>query len=298
MADQKISMIWAGAPAAAFTGTTHLEAEIGGLEKGVSGAQIATYIQTALASLILSGGLVSLNADGSASFASGAILINGDGSASFGSGAVLINADGSASFGGQIFLDTSGGVAIFFNNAVRIGDSDVTVGGAGNAGSIQVKEAGGLTIAGIGGDGSIASGGNSVDGVLVVKNAAGGNTIQLSGIDGSARFGGGADGSVTLTSAAGFGRIFLTALDATLALGSDIGAGAVIINDLNGNPIINLNGDGSISFAGGQFTVAAVTGVPSVNSLPGMTTDVVVLVDLMGTTATLHYEGGLLTSVT
>lgn len=72
MATKKISELVAAASA---IGTDQHEVNQGGVSKRLTNAQIATYIQTALASLTLSGGQASIAGDGSASFLSGTVQI-------------------------------------------------------------------------------------------------------------------------------------------------------------------------------------------------------------------------------
>ncbi len=94
MSDKKITDLVVS-PGAAAT-DLHEVANVTGVpvSQKQSNAQIATFMQTAMALVQLSGGNIKLNADGSASFAGVKILFNADGSCTFASANAGFAADG------------------------------------------------------------------------------------------------------------------------------------------------------------------------------------------------------------
>lgn len=328
MADIKISAIWAGSPAAAFTGATHLEAEIGGLTKGVSGAQIATYIQTALASLTLASGKISLAADGSALFANNALQILFDGTVNINGNATL-NPSGSASFAsGAIILDDTGFLTVGSNKIRLMADGRAQFSSATDdigilispsvdqsLNQIQVQDFTGTVLFAVAATGQVSIGGDVGIGLIqlyptgAVSFAGGRMVVDASG---NATFDSGAGTNVITASGdpCSFGTP--VTIGGTINLNPDGSAnfGSLVIGgdgsvSVNGGILLNNNGQftvGSASFDGQfivqdvgtnvAFQINASTGDLFINGLAGLTQNVTI----SGTT--LHFTNGILTSVT
>jgi hypothetical protein len=130
MANVKISALPAAASA---NGTDQIPASQGATTRKLTNAQIATLFETILTKLVLASTKISLNADGSASFATtnvaitagggfsagsvnvggGAVVIDDLGNINIQSGVIELNADGSASFGtGVVQIDSNGNLQI------------------------------------------------------------------------------------------------------------------------------------------------------------------------------------------
>lgn len=141
MADQKISTLPA---AGAAVGTDQHEINQGGVSKRLTNAQIATLIETILTKLILSGGKIALNADGSATFAAAAIqidalgnlFINGTSIQEGVTSAFAINGDGSAQFATGVVSITPGGDVLSLSLSINAGVATINSSGDLNAVSL------------------------------------------------------------------------------------------------------------------------------------------------------------------
>lgn len=110
MADVKISVLPPGANAAT---PDFYPAVKGGVTVRITHAQLMTLIETALTKLLLSGGGISLNADGSAALGNGSVLVGVGGDLQVGAGAAVIQVDGSANFvGGITTVDGAGAISV------------------------------------------------------------------------------------------------------------------------------------------------------------------------------------------
>jgi len=133
---QKISAL--PAAASAIISDQH-EVNQGGISKRLTNAQIATFIETGLSQVILSGTGTHLNSDGSAQFSSGGIVFNAVGSASFGGGTVTLSFNGDSSFSNGVIIFDNTGTATFLSNIVfqvgiiLLGNGASIDGGTGNA---------------------------------------------------------------------------------------------------------------------------------------------------------------------
>lgn len=110
MADVKIS----GLPPGANVATPDFYPAVkGGVTVRITHAQLMTLIETALTKLLLSGGGISLNANGSAALGNGSVLVGIGGDLQVGAGAAVIQPDGSATFGtGALSIATDGSISI------------------------------------------------------------------------------------------------------------------------------------------------------------------------------------------
>ncbi len=197
----------------------------------VTAAQLATFMQTAMALVQLSGGNIKLNADGSASFAGVKILFNADGSCTFASANAGFAADGALNLPLSHLL--ADGSAQFANGTMTIG----------NAGSASFAN-GGATIDS---NGTIDSGLQGIsDGLIRLHdNLQGFTMISLTGADGSASF---ANGNAGIDS---IGAI-------TSGSAANAQPGTVSVLDTAGTPTSSISGAGAVSLAntlGGQVSV-------------------------------------------
>ena len=169
-------------------------------------AQLVTFLQTALASLQTSNGKITLNVDGSASFANGLALVDLAGNILLGGGGQSqILANGSASF-------ASGATVVDATGAIGVGNNATTLAIDGSAsfanGKATFTFGGAMTLGAIGADGIVTIQNAALDAVFVLNAALGlfqGGTLpsfSLNAGDGSASF---ANGSTTIDAAGNLG---------------------------------------------------------------------------------------------
>jgi len=163
MADVKIS----GLPnSGALTGPELIAGVQAGTTVKMTPAQLATFMQTAMALIKLSGLNIQLNADGSAQFAGVKILFNADGSCSFASANAAFAADGALNLPLSHF--PADGSAQFANGTA-------TIDAGGNAGLTTLQlPGGGFDFIHLFDDGSATFATNSIflngDGSIVANN--------------------------------------------------------------------------------------------------------------------------------
>ncbi len=256
MADKKISQLPATASVNSddtFEKSLHNAAP----SERVTAAQLATFMQTAMALVQLSGGNIKLNADGSASFAGVKILFNADGSCTFASanagfasdGALNLPlshllADGSAQFANGKTVLLANGSATFANGDIQaLSGGSMVVGSTTANGIIDVVAVGGTPTIQLNGVDGSATFGNSFFDANSSLNLGGGPSATISALDGSASFANG-NASISATGALGSGG---NGQDGSINLSDSVGNGTVSISGL----------DGIATFAAAQVQIAA-----------------------------------------
>ncbi len=201
--------------------------------------------------------------------------------------ASINGADGSASFANGLLTITQYGDLIS-DSEVRA-DIGMTIGGNGDAGTLNVKDSSGTTKASIdGSDGSITFGGannaqltsygglnapggvataaatvdatlevgaNSQAGTLNVKDSGGNTKASIAGSDGSASF---ASGYVTIDQSGNLTSHSDIYVDFGVVIGGVVGPGTLTIKDSGGTTTASIDGsDGTASFASGSCAIDA-----------------------------------------
>jgi hypothetical protein len=220
-------------------------------------AQLATFMQTALAELHTISGNINLNADGSADFAAGSAIITNTGQITNGGGANILQPDGSASFAS--------------NNAQIDATGNISLGG----GQAQILANGSATFA------------NGLTALDAAGNIGVGSSSTVLAVDGSASFAGGAATIAANGTAQFSGGAAKIGIDGLVTLGGNGIIGHLTVLDDTDSPTVDLSGAGSIDVAG--FFMVQSTKVVGIQQ-PAIADAAVLLTDIVTKFNTLLAE--------